>query len=138
MFIAPCSIRKNIASRKWRQSIATSERQKDSPRVTGYKHLVRRGQQSSLHSGQIHPKGELPRIAVLNINRHAPDIRSSDLLTAASAVGGALAGEHLDGWRKSRGEAIGDADAFDLATGPGPVLHCIAPGCEVGAEYIHK
>jgi len=42
-------------------------------------------------------------------------------------------------WRPtSRDEAIADADALDLATGSGPVLHCIGPGCQVGAEYIHK
>src|ERR1700719_3968293 len=86
--------------------------------------------------GQIDAKGPFPRIAVLNINRRAPN--RSNLLAEAGAVGSAVECQDADCRREHRSRGAGDADALGIASGPGPVLQCIGLACEVGAKNIDK
>ena len=86
--------------------------------------------------GQINAKGPFPHIAVLNVDRRAPNM--SNLLTVARAVRTGLECQNADRRREHRARGVSEADAFDIAISPGPVLQRIGLGCQVHTKNIDE
>ena len=75
-------------------------------------------------------------MAVLNVDRRAPN--RSNLLAVARAVRGGLECQNTDHRREHRARSVGEADSFDIAISPGPVLHRIGFGCEVSTKNVDE
>src|ERR1700675_829349 len=85
---------------------------------------------------QIYPKVPFPLIAVLNVDRRAPN--RSNLLAVAGTVGSTLECQDAHCRREHRTHGVSDADTLDIAASPGPVLQCIGLGCEVHTKNIDE
>src|SRR5580698_6387448 len=86
--------------------------------------------------GQINAKGPFPRIAVLNVDRRAPN--RSNFLIVARAVRTGLECQDAHNRREHRASGVGEADAFDVAISSGPVLQRISLRCQIHTENIDE
>ena len=84
----------------------------------------------------IYTKSPFPRIALLHVDRRAPN--RSNRLAVAGAIGSTRKCQDADCRREHRTRGVGDADSLHIAISPGPVLQRIGLSCEVSAKNIDR